>query len=111
MTRRNRSLNQFLIGMFAAAMGIGCGARPAHADSTTAYCVLSRHDHTIPLEKGPCQFSQRQGNVNVRFKDWAFRFDADDNGLTYQRQATADGLRFNREGHYTLMVYWQQPKP
>lgn len=86
-------------------------ANPAWADSTTAYCVLSRHDHTIPLKKGPCQFSQRQGNVNVRFKDWAFRFDADDNGLTYQRQASGDGLRFNREGHYTLMVYWQQPKP
>ncbi|MFY9251434.1 MAG: hypothetical protein WAO48_09810, partial [Vulcanococcus sp.] len=46
---------------------------PARADNTVAYCQLSRHDHTIALESGPCAFSQRQGNVNVQMgKRWAF---------------------------------------
>ncbi|QNI85659.1 hypothetical protein SynPROS71_01878 [Synechococcus sp. PROS-7-1] len=40
---------------------------PAQADSTQATCWLSRHDHTIPVETGPFRFSQRQGNVDVRF--------------------------------------------
>lgn len=83
-------------------------AAPAWADSTTAYCSLSRHDHTIPVASGRCQFSQRQGNVNVRFGWWAFRFDADAEGTGYQRQNLHNGLRFTREGHYTLTVYWQK---
>ena len=45
-------------------LGLGPGL-PARADSTLAYCQLSRHDHTLAVESGPCQFSQRQGNVNV----------------------------------------------
>ncbi len=88
----------------------GLGAMlPARADSTIAYCQLSRHDHTIPVESGPCQFSQHQGNVNVLMgKRWAFRFPADQQGQSYQRSNSEQGLRFNREGDYTLSVFWRR---
>ena len=61
-------------------LNAGGVAAPARADSTTATCILSRHDHTIPPEKGPCTFSQRQGNVNVRFGPWAFDFPSEQEG-------------------------------
>ena len=91
-------------------------AAPALADSTTATCILSRPDPTIPVEKGPCSFSQRQGNVNVRLGDWAFRFPAADQDRTYRRSNSSEGIRFHREGHYTLQVLWGSasspiPKP
>ncbi|WP_438983861.1 hypothetical protein [Vulcanococcus sp.] len=95
----------------ATALLIGGAWIPARADTTTAFCVLSRHDHTIPVEKGPCHFSQRQGNVTVRLNWWVFHFNADNDGKTYQRQANDVSLRFNREGEYTLTVYWQKPTP
>ena len=91
-------------------------AAPALADSTTATCILSRPDPTIPVEKGPCSFSQRQGNVNVRLGDWAFRFPAADQDRTYRSSNSSEGIRFHREGHYTLQVLWGSasspiPKP
>lgn len=82
-------------------------AVPVRADSITATCILSRHDHTIPLEQGPCTFSQRQGNVTVRFGPWAFDFPSDEQGRSYARSASSEGLRFNREGQYTLQVLWR----
>lgn len=91
-------------------LSAGGVAAPARADSTTATCILSRHDHTIPPEKGPCTFSQRQGNVNVRFGPWAFDFPSEQEGRRYQRSASSEGIRFNREGHYTLQVLWR-PTP
>ena len=85
---------------------------PARADSREAFCRLSRHDHTIPVEESPCRFSQRQGNVNVEMgKRWAFRFASDADGKDVQRENTATGIRFSREGHYTLSVFWQKPAP
>ncbi len=81
-------------------------AAPALADSTEATCILSRHDHTIPVEKGACMFSQRQGNVNVRFGAWAFSFPSAEQDRTYQRSNTTEGIRFNRAGQYTLQVFW-----
>ena len=85
-------------------------ASPAWADSRAAFCRLSRHDHTIPVEEGPCRFSQRQGNVNVEMgKRWAFRFASDADGKDVQRENIANGIRFSREGHYTLSVFWQKP--
>jgi hypothetical protein len=84
-----------------------CGAtEAARADSTSASCIFSRHDHTIPLEKGPCTFSQRQGNTTVRFGHWEFRFPAAEQGRSYERSASSMGIRFNREGQYTLQVLW-----
>ena len=94
--------------MLLALLGLG-PVLTARADSTLAYCQLSRHDHTIAVESGPCQFSQRQGNVNVLMgQRWAFRFPADQQGQSYQRSASDQGLRFNREGDYTLSVFWRK---
>ena len=84
------------------------GALPVQADSTEAYCQLSRHDHTLPLEGGQCIFSQRQGNVNITFNRTTYHFPANEQGTGYQRSANAEGLRFNREGDYTLNVLWRR---
>jgi hypothetical protein len=40
---------------------------------------------------------------------WAFRFSSEDQGKTYSRTNLSDGIRFRREGAYTLTVLWQQP--
>jgi hypothetical protein len=82
----------------------------ARADSTEAFCQLSRHDLMIAVESEPCLFSQRQGNVNVQMgKGWAFRFDANQQGIGYQRENLDNPrIRFNCEGEYTLSVYWLQ---
>jgi len=80
---------------------------PSRADSTSATCLFSRHDHTVPVEKGPCTFSQRQGNVTVRFGERDFNFPSAEQDRTYQRSASREGIRFNREGQYTLRVFWQ----
>ncbi|MFM8259348.1 MAG: hypothetical protein ACKN83_05925 [Vulcanococcus sp.] len=37
---------------------------PAWADSKEAFCRLSRHDHTIPVEESPCRFS-REGHYTL----------------------------------------------
>lgn len=94
-----------------ALLGLSLVSWPAiaRADSTEAFCQLSRHDHTIAVESEPCLFSQRQGNVTVQMgKRWAFRFDANQQGIGYQRENLDNGIRFNREGEYTLSVYWRQ---
>ncbi len=100
----------------ALALSSAGSAPPALADSTEATCIFSRHDPTIPVQQGPCLFSQRQGNVNVRFGAWAFRFASAEQGQTYTRSNSSEGLRFNREGQYTLQVLWRSaqaviPKP
>jgi len=81
---------------------------PARADSTTATCLFSRHDHTVPVERGPCQFSQSQGYTTVRFGERRFDFPSADEGRTFTRRASSEGLRFNREGDYTLQVRWRR---
>ena len=82
----------------------------ALADSTRAYCTLSWHDDSMDMIKGPCGFSQHQGNVYVYDFNWyKFAFPAADDGKTYIRQSTGTGLSFNREGEYTLNVFWDKP--
>jgi hypothetical protein len=96
-----------LVGIALAAVAF---AAPGLADSTEAFCILSRHDHSIAVERGPCQFSQRQGHVAVLMGNrWAFRFGAEDQGMTYHRTNLSDGIRFQREGAYTLTVLWREP--
>ena len=83
----------------------------ARADSAMAYCVLSQHDHSIPVEEGPCEWSQRQGNDKVSFGSRTFDFPAKDDGRTYTRRQPrimGAGPVFNREGAYTLSVYWDK---
>lgn len=93
---------------FGISFGISSAVpAPARADSTTATCSFSRHDHTIPVETGPCTFSQRQGNASVRFGERQFDFPLAEEGRSYTRSASPAGLRFNREGDYTLQVFWR----
>ena len=40
-------------------------------------------------------------------KRWAFHFPADQQGKSYQRSNSEQGLRFTREGDYTLSVVWR----
>ena len=99
-----------LAGCSALALSLAAGS--AKADSATAYCVLSRHDHTIAIEQGACQWSQRQGNASIRFKGWAFEFPSAEEGKTYtrlNREGPEAGPVFTREGQYTLSVYWRRP--
>lgn len=94
------------LGALAALAAAGHLA-PAWADSSAAWCVFSRHDHTAPLERGPCRWSQRQGNVDIRFRSWAFRFPASEEGRTYtrlNREGPEAGPVFSREGQYTLSL-------
>jgi hypothetical protein len=86
-----------------------CGtaaAAPAWADSTAAICLFSRHDHTVAVERGPCTFSQRQGNATVHFGERQFHFPAAEAGRSYTRRAESGSISFHREGDYTLRVLW-----
>lgn len=99
-----------LPGLCSLALAVSAGA--VRADTAMAYCVLSRHDHTIPLEQGSCQWSQRQGNASIRFKGWAFEFPSAEEGRTYtrvNREGPEAGPVFTREGQYTLSIYWRRP--
>ena len=89
-----------------ATLGLWAGSVPAQADSTKAICILSRHDHTIAVERGTCSFGQRQGNVTILFNHWAFSFPSAEQNKTYQRTNTNEGIRFTRQGAYTLQVLW-----
>lgn len=84
-------------------------APSASADTTHAFCSLSPHDHTAVIVSGPCIVSQMQGNADVSFKGESYRFLAKDEGKTYSRSQEEVGLRFQREGSYTLTVLWNPP--
>ena len=91
-----------------AALALSSIAAPALADSTKAYCTLSWHNHTTDKIEGPCIFSQYQGNVYVDdFNYYKFAFPSAEQGKTYERDSTEGGISFNREGHYTLNVFWE----
>lgn len=96
----------------AAPLAVAFPPSPAWADSAEAFCVLSRHDHTAPILRGPCRWSQRQGNVRVLFGQREFLFAADEEGRTYSRrnrEGVGAGPVFTREGDYTLTIDWLQP--
>ena len=106
------SHSRLLTAILLLGIGIGIGISssvpaPARADSTTATCSFSRHDHTIPVETGLCTFSQRQGNASVRFGEREFQFPSAEEGRSYTRSSSREGIRFNREGDYTLRVFWR----
>jgi hypothetical protein len=115
------SHSHLLPAIVQLGIGIGIGISssvpaPARADSTAATCILSLHDHTLRPQTGPCIFSQRQGNVTVRFGATTFAFPSAEQGRTYERSHSSEGIRFNREGQYTLRVLWSGagaavPKP
>lgn len=93
----------------SALLLLGCWDQSARADNRQVYCNLSIHDHTAVLVSGPCSLSQRQGDAVVRFQGKRYDFAAVDQGKGYTRTNLAQGIRFNREGDYTLTVLWRRP--
>ena len=82
-------------------------ATRVHADSTMAYCLLSDQNPSVPLESGPCRFSQRQGNVTIIFREQTFNFPYSEAGLRYQRSNSKTGIRFDMSGGTTIEVLWR----
>lgn len=102
----------------AAALAIAALAAPTLADSTKAWCALTWYDTSKGFEtpgktiKGPCTFSQSQGNAYVdNFNCYKFVFPASEEGKTYTMITTAGDVTFNREGQYNLNVFWKNPVP
>lgn len=84
----------------------------AWADSTQAYCVLSKANAKTAPQQGPCRWSQRQGNVTIIFQSREYDFRSDQEGKTYtrmNRDGAEAGPVFTRQGQYTLSVYWRKP--
>ena len=99
-----------LVALITGLLGLAFGsASPVRADSSEAECQLSWADRTRPDERGPCWFSQRQGNVDIRFGARAFHYPAADQGRVYQRSNSSAGIRFRLEGLYSLQVRWRLP--
>ena len=98
------------LALLAGFSGVDVASRvPVRADSTEARCHLLVLDGSTPEKTGPCWFSQRQGNVDVRFGARAFHFPAAEQGLSYQRINSSEGIRFSREGQFRLQVLWAAP--
>lgn len=84
----------------------------AWADSSAAYCVLSKSNTKTAPQQGPCRWSQRQGNVSITFQSREYDFPAEQDGKTYtrmNRDGAEAGPVFTRKGQYTLSVYWRKP--
>lgn len=95
----------------AAAIAVATLAAPAQADSTSAYCSLAWDDTSKGSIKGPCTFSQYQGNVYVNdFNFYKFAFPASEQGKTYERDSNSNRITFKRKDQYTLNVFWFVPK-
>ena len=93
-----------------AAAALSITAAPALADTTTAYCSYSKHDHTIAIESGPCQFSQRGGTINVTtIGGTELLYPYSQQGKTFTRINSNTGIQLNREGNATLTVLWDDP--
>ena len=94
----------------AAALALGSLLTPALADSRKAYCTLAWDDTSKGSIQGLCTFSQYSGNVYVDdFNFYKFAFPAAEQGKTYQRDNKSERISFNREGEYTLNVFWEKP--
>ena len=94
----------------AAALALGSLLTPALADSRKAYCTLAWDDTSKGSIQGLCTFSQYSGNVYVDdFNFYKFAFPAAEQGKTYQRDNKSERISFNREGQYTLNVFWVKP--
>ena len=93
-----------------AALALGSLMTPALADSRKAYCTLAWDDTSKGSIQGLCTFSQYSGNVYVDdFNFYKFAFPAAEQGKTYERDNKSERISFNREGQYTLNVFWEKP--
>ena len=94
----------------AAALALGSLLTPALAESRKAYCTLAWDDTSKGSIQDPCTFSQYSGNVYIdNFDYYKFAFPAAEQGKTYQRDNKSERISFNREGEYTLNVFWEKP--
>jgi hypothetical protein len=99
---------------FSMALCALAGTMPlaALADSTAAYCVLSKANAKAIPQQGPCRWSQRQGNVSITFQSREYDFPADQDGKSYTRMNRAGseaGPVFTRKSQFILSVYWRKP--
>lgn len=96
----------------ALLLSLTAGALPAAADSAKAWCSLfsAKDTSNAPPEPVRCTFSQRQGNVIVTMPKRLFDFPAKEQGKAYQRDNHSAGIGFSKEGEFTLIVFWQDPR-
>lgn len=86
------------------------GHRAAEGRGLKAYCLLSRHDDSLPIQRGPCAFRERDGDITVSMQPHGtFSFAANQHGISHEHADNADGIRFTREGEFTLQVFWRKP--
>lgn len=107
LMRRSVLAVSAVLGAFAGTM-----SPAAWADSTEAYCVLSKANTKAVPQQGSCRWSQRQGNVSITFQSRDYDFPADQEGKSYKRMnrdGAEAGPEFTRKGQYTLSVYWRKP--
>ena len=93
--------------LLSACFLITEAAMRANADSTIAHCRLSHQNPSVPVESGPCRFSQRQGNVTILFREQTFDFPYGEGGLRYQRSNSQSGIRFDTTEGSTIEVLWR----
>lgn len=86
------------------------GHRAAEGRGLEAYCLLRRHNDTLPIQRGPCAFRERDGDITVSMQPHGtFSFAANQHGISHEHADNADGIRFTREGEFTLQVFWRKP--
>ncbi|WP_114993189.1 hypothetical protein [Synechococcus sp. UW179A] len=93
--------------LLAACFTIAQPATRVDADSTMAHCLLSDQNPSLPVESGPCRFSQRQGNVTIMFRRRTFDFPYREAGLRYQRSNSKAGIRFDMSEGSSIEVLWR----
>ena len=93
--------------LLSACFLITEAAMRANADSTIAHCRLKGDTPSVPVETGPCRFSQRQGNVTILFRGRYYNFPYEQDGVLYHRSNSKTGIRFVRAGRFTLEVLWK----
>ena len=93
--------------LLSVGLAISEPATRVHADSTIAHCRLKGDTPSVPVETGPCRFSQRQGNVTILFRDRYYNFPYEQDGVLYHRSNSKTGIRFVRAGRFTLEVLWK----
>ena len=93
--------------LLSVGLAISEPATRVHADSTIAHCRLSHQNPSVPVESGPCRFSQRQGNVTILFREQTFDFPYGEGGLRYQRSNSQSGIRFDTTEGSTIEVLWR----
>ena len=89
----------------AAALALGTLVLPAMADTAGVLCWTQQAGQAR-TETKDCGFSQRQGNVRVYRGSVDYLFLASEQGKSYQRTNSAEGILFETPGG-ALQVIWK----